>query len=72
MTDQSVMSCLGHLWHPFGAALLIVGTMKELHLETGRTGKGGVAVAKFTQRVLFVLSILVPVAHKRVLWNFWK
>ena len=48
-SDRHVRSCLGHLWHPFGAALVILGPIQQLYVETAPGGGGGVAVARFTQ-----------------------
>lgn len=46
LDDPSVRSCLGHLWHPFGTALALVGPLATLHVEAARGG-GGVALATF-------------------------
>ena len=48
-TDRAVGSCLGHLWHPFGAALAILGPIEQLYVEAAPAGGGGVAVARFAQ-----------------------
>ena len=48
-TDRAVGSCLGHVWHPFGAALLILGPIDQLYVEPAPAGGGGVAIARFAQ-----------------------
>lgn len=48
-TDRAVGSCLGHVWHPFGAALLILGPIDQLFVEAAPAGGGGVAVARFAR-----------------------
>ena len=49
ITDRAVGSCLSHVWHPFGAALAILGPLEQLHVEAAPAGGGGVAVARFAQ-----------------------
>ena len=49
IADRAVGSCLSHLWHPFGAALAILGRIEQLHVEAAPAGGGGVAVARFAQ-----------------------
>lgn len=46
-SDPAVRSCLGHLWHPFGVALALVGPLATLHVEAAPRGDGGVALATF-------------------------
>ncbi len=46
-SDREVRSCLGHIWHPFGAALLVAGPLRELHVQSAPIGGGGVALATF-------------------------
>ena len=48
-TDRGVRSCLGHLWHPFGAALAVIGPIEHLYVEAAHAGGGGVAIARFVQ-----------------------
>ncbi|MGH2391627.1 MAG: Gfo/Idh/MocA family protein [Chloroflexota bacterium] len=46
-SDPAARSCLGHLWHPFGTALLLLGPLATLSVESGPSGGGGVALARF-------------------------
>lgn len=46
-SDPSIRSCLGHLWHPFGTALLLLGPLATLSVESAPNGGGGVATAHF-------------------------
>jgi predicted dehydrogenase len=46
-SDAAVRSCLGHLWHPFGTALALIGPLATLSVEPAVSGNGGVALARF-------------------------
>lgn len=46
LEDSDVRSCLGHIWHPIGAALVILGPIDYIEHLTAPTG-GSVAVAQF-------------------------
>jgi predicted dehydrogenase len=46
-SDSAVRSCLGHLWHPFGTALALIGPLASLSVEPAVSGSGGVALARF-------------------------
>lgn len=46
---REVRSCLGHLWHPVGAALVVLGPLQQLYVEAAPTGGGAVALARFAQ-----------------------
>jgi predicted dehydrogenase len=46
-SDSAVRSCLGHLWHPFGTALALIGPLATLCIEPAVSGNGGVAMARF-------------------------
>lgn len=46
-TDAAVRACLGHVWHPIGAALRIGGPLQSVQLLQDRGGRNGVAVATF-------------------------
>jgi hypothetical protein len=48
LDDPEVRSLLGHLWHPFGAALML-GPIRSLHFAASPTGGGGVAVVVSAQ-----------------------
>lgn len=52
LADPNVRSCLGHIWHPIGAALLIVGPIARIERLTAPAGGGGVAVAEFAGGVV--------------------
>lgn len=45
--DGAVRSCLGHVWHPVGAALRVGGPLRTLHAVMDTAGRNGVAVAGF-------------------------
>ncbi len=47
LTDPAVRSCLGHIWHPIGTALVTVGPIRSLRYEPAPAGGGGVALATF-------------------------
>jgi predicted dehydrogenase len=47
LDDREVRSCLGHLWHPFGASLVTLGTIERIELQPAPAGGGGVALATF-------------------------
>lgn len=47
LTDPATRSCLGHLWHPFGTALALVGPLATLQAQRAPCGGGGVALATF-------------------------
>ena len=49
LEDREVRSCLGHLWHPFGASLVVLGRMTRILLQPASAGGGGVALATFAQ-----------------------
>jgi predicted dehydrogenase len=49
LEDREVRSCLGHLWHPFGAALVTLGPITRLQLQPAIVGGGGVVLASFAQ-----------------------
>lgn len=46
LTDPAVRSCLTHMWHPFGAALLTMGRIACLSHQISPDG-GGVATATY-------------------------
>jgi predicted dehydrogenase len=46
-TDSAVKSCLGHVWHPIGAALRLGGPLHSLQLRMDRGGRNGVVAASF-------------------------
>ncbi len=46
-SDPVVRSCLGHLWHPFGTALALLGPLASLCVEPAPSGDGGVALGRF-------------------------
>jgi predicted dehydrogenase len=46
-SDAAARSCLGHLWHPFGTALALIGPLASLCIEPAPRGNGGVALARF-------------------------
>ena len=45
--DGAVKSCLGHVWHPIGAALRLAGPLASLRLLMDRGGRNGVVAATF-------------------------
>lgn len=47
LTDPVVRSCLGHIWHPIGAALATVGSIRTISARPAPAGGGGVAQAEF-------------------------
>lgn len=47
LTAPAVRSCLGHIWHPVGAALATVGSFRLISHRPAPTGGGGVAQAEF-------------------------
>ena len=47
LSDGSVKSCLGHVWHPMGAALRLGGPLRSVRLTMDRAGRNGVLVATF-------------------------
>lgn len=47
LDDPDVRSCLGHIWHPIGAALVIVGPIDHIDHLTAVGSGGSVAVARF-------------------------
>jgi predicted dehydrogenase len=49
LEDSAVRSCLGHLWHPFGASLVTLGPITRLQVQPAISGGGGVALATFAQ-----------------------
>lgn len=48
VSDPVVRSCLGHVWHPFGTALRIAGTMRTLRVIFDRSGHNSIVTAKFS------------------------
>lgn len=49
LDDREVRSCVGHLWHPFGASLVTFGRIECIQLQPAPAGGGGVALATFRQ-----------------------
>lgn len=47
LADREVRSCLNHVWHPVGAALLTMGPIADIDYRGARAGGGGVAIASF-------------------------
>ena len=47
LSDSAVRSCLGHVWHPIGAALRIGGPLQSLLLLQDGAGRNGVVAATF-------------------------
>lgn len=45
--DGAVKSCLGHVWHPIGAALRLGGPLRSVRLLMDRGGRNGVLAATF-------------------------
>ncbi len=46
-SDPQVRSCLNHIWHPIGAALVIVGPAQTISYAPASVGHGGVAITTF-------------------------
>jgi predicted dehydrogenase len=44
-SDSSVRSCLGHVWHPVGAALRIGGPLRSVYTQMDRGGRNAVVAA---------------------------
>jgi predicted dehydrogenase len=44
LSDRARTSCLGHVWHPIGAALRIGGPFARLHVHADRGGRNGMVV----------------------------
>jgi predicted dehydrogenase len=47
LSDPQVRSCLNHIWHPVGAALVTVGAVAAVSYVPAPVGNGGVAIATF-------------------------
>lgn len=47
LTDPAVRSCLGHVWHPIGTALVTVGSIGAISHRAAPAGGGGVAQTTF-------------------------
>ena len=47
LEDTAVKGCLGHVWHPIGAALRIGGPLRSVRLLMDRGGRNGVLTASF-------------------------
>lgn len=45
LKDPAVKSCLGHVWHPIGAALRLGGAFRSVHLIMDHGGRNGVMAA---------------------------
>jgi predicted dehydrogenase len=48
LTDKAARSCLNHIWHPIGVALLTLGPIESIAFLPAPTGGGGVAAATFS------------------------
>ena len=46
MSDGAVRSCLGHIWHPFGAVQAVLGPVATITLAPAASGHGGVALLR--------------------------
>lgn len=49
LSDGASRNCLNHIWHPFGAALLVLGPIERLTFEPAQAGGGGIAIARFVE-----------------------
>ena len=47
LSDPVVRSCLGHIWHPIGTALVTVGSIADFRHRVAPAGGGGVADVRF-------------------------
>jgi len=47
LSDRARTSCLGHVWHPIGAALRIGGPFARLHVHADHKGRNGMVVGIF-------------------------
>ncbi len=45
MSNPTLRSCLGHIWHPFGAVQAALGPVATITLAPAASGHGGVALA---------------------------
>jgi predicted dehydrogenase len=44
LADRARRSCLGHVWHPIGAALRVGGPFARLHVHADQGGRNGMVV----------------------------
>jgi predicted dehydrogenase len=67
MADQQRRSCLNHIWHPIGAALLTVGPIDTILVRAAETGSGGVALATFANGAVGTFHFSAGQAHSSLL-----
>jgi predicted dehydrogenase len=47
VSDRTVHSCVGHVWHPIGASLRVAGPLASIYTLTDPAGKGAVSVGTY-------------------------